>query len=122
MALILVVEDDDQVRVLAEAILQDGGHTTLSASTADQALALLDGGDRIDVLFTDLGLQSDNQAGLMLAQEVIKRKMDLPVLYTTGQGLTDGLQAMFVDRYEFLAKPYTPEQLLTCVEKLLPEA
>jgi DNA-binding NtrC family response regulator len=55
----------------------------------------------------------------MLAQEAIKRKADLGVLYTTGQGLTDGMQAMFVDGYEFLAKPYTPEQLLTFVGKLL---
>ena len=122
MALILIVEDEDQVRVLAEGLLQDGGHTTLSASTADQALAVLDGGDSIDLLFTDLGLQSDIQAGLMLAQEAIKRKTDLPVLYTTGQGLTDGMQAMFVERYEFLAKPYTSEQLLTSVENLLREA
>ena len=122
MALILIVEDEDQVRVLAEGILQDGGHTTRSASTADQALALVDGDDGIDVLFTDLGLQSDIQAGLMLAQEAIKRKASLAVLYTTGQGLTDGMQAMFVDRHEFLAKPYTSEQLLTCVEKLLPRA
>ena len=122
MALILIVEDEDQVRVLAEGLLQDGGHTTLSASTADQALAVLDAGDRIDLLFTDLGLQSDIQAGLMLAQEAIKRKTDLPVLYTTGQGLTDGMQAMFVERYEFLAKPYTSEQLLTSVENLLREA
>ena len=122
MALILIVEDDDQVRVLAEGILQDGGHTTLSASTTDQALALLDGDNRIDLLFTDLGLQSDIQAGLMLAQEASKRKADLAVLYTTGQGLTDGMQAMFVDGYEFLPKPYTPEQLLTSVEKLLPKA
>jgi DNA-binding NtrC family response regulator len=119
MALILIVEDEDQVRVLAEGILQDGGHTTLSASTSDQAIAIVDGDDRIDLLFTDLGLQSDSQAGLMVAQEAIKRKPDLAVLYTTGQGLTEGMQASFVDRYEFLAKPYTSEQLLTSLGKLL---
>lgn len=39
MAVVLIVEDEDQVRVLAEGILQDGGHETLSASTAEQALA-----------------------------------------------------------------------------------
>jgi DNA-binding NtrC family response regulator len=48
-----------------------------------------------------------------------KRKIDTPVLYTTGQGLTDGMQAMFVERFGFLAKPYTPEQLLVAVENLL---
>jgi DNA-binding NtrC family response regulator len=38
-----------------------------------------------------------------------KRKIDTPVLYTTGQGLTDGMQAMFVERFGFLAKPYAFE-------------
>ena len=121
MALVLIVEDEDQVRVLAEGILQDSGHTTLSASTFDQALALLEGAERVDLIFTDIGLQSDIQAGLMLAQEAIKRKIDAPVLYTTGQGLTDGMQAMFVERYGFLAKPYTHDQLVIAVENLLPK-
>ena len=119
MALVLIVEDDDQVRVLAEGILRDSGHTTLSASTFDQAVALLEGAERVDLIFTDIGLQSDIQAGLTLAQEAIKRKVDAPVLYTTGQGLTDGMQAMFVERFGFLAKPYTPEQLVIAVENLL---
>ena len=119
MAVILIVEDEDQVRVLAEGILQDNGHTTLSASNFDQAIALVDGTARIDLIFTDIGLQSDLQAGLMLAQEAIKRKINTPVLYTTGQGLTDGMQAMFVERFGFLAKPYTPEQLVIAVENLL---
>ena len=47
MACVLVTEDEMQVRVLAEEILQDLGHTTLSASNFDQALALVEGTDRI---------------------------------------------------------------------------
>ena len=121
MGRILIVEDDDQVRVLATGILEDGGHQTLSASTVEQALALLEGGEQVDLIFIDIALQSDIQAGLMLAQEAIKRKSDVPVLYTTGQGITDGMRAMFVERFGFLAKPYTPEQLLTAIENLLPE-
>lgn len=119
MALILIVEDEEQVRVLAEGILQESGHTTLSAANHDQALALFEGGEKIDLLFTDIGLQSDIQAGLVLAQEVTRKQPDLPVLYTTGQGLTDGMQAMFVERFGYLAKPYTTEQLTTAVENLL---
>ena len=119
MARILVVEDDEQVRVLAEDLLQEAGHQTLSASTADQAIALLESGEPVDLIFTDIGLQSDIQAGLMLAQEAIKRKSDVPVLYTTGQGLTDGMQVMFVERFGYLAKPYTSEQLLSAVGNLL---
>ena len=58
-----------------QGILQDNGHTTLSASNFDQALALVEGTERIDLIFTDIGLQSDIQAGLMLAQEAAKRKI-----------------------------------------------
>ncbi len=119
MANVLIVEDEDQVRVLAESFLQEHDHKTLSASTVDQALALLDRGERPDLMFIDIRLQDDGQAGLVLAQEATKRMPDLPVLYTTGQGLTDGMQAMFVERFGFLAKPYTPEQLIIAVENLI---
>jgi DNA-binding NtrC family response regulator len=119
MAFVLIVEDDEQVRVLAEGILQEGGHKTLSAGSADQALALIEDGEKVDVIFTDITLQSDPHAGLVLAQEAVKRKSNAPVLYTTGQGLTDGMRAMFVERFGFLAKPYTPEQLVVAVENLL---
>jgi two-component system cell cycle sensor histidine kinase/response regulator CckA len=121
MATILIVEDDDQVRVLAEGVLNEEGHKTLSASTVDQALAILEGGEHVDLIFTDIGLQSDIEAGLVLAQAALQRKIDVPVLYTTGQGLTDGMQAMFVERFGFLAKPYTTEQLVIAARNLLPK-
>lgn len=121
MARVLIVEDEDQVRVLAESILQENGHTTLSASTPDQALAVLENGERVDLIFTDIGLQSDIQGGLALAQEAVKKTPDVPVLYTTGQGLTDGMRALFVEQFGFLAKPYTSEQLTTAVQSLLPQ-
>ena len=119
MAQILIVEDEEQVRVLAESILQENGHTTLSASTSDQALAVLENGEQVDLIFTDIGLQSEIQAGLALAQEAVKKTPNLPVLYTTGQGLTDGMRALFVERFGFLAKPYTSEQLVTAIQNLL---
>ena len=113
---ILVVEDDDQVRVLGEALLEDAGHETLTAATVEQALALIDAEDRIDLLFTDLGLGDDVQAGLALATEARRRRPDLKVLYTTGQGVTDGMKALFVEPYGFLAKPYTPDDLRVAIE------
>ena len=115
MAVVLVVEDEDQVRVLAESYLQQHGHQTRSASTVPEALALLDSGELIDVRFTDIGLKGDIHAGLELAKEAREQQPDLKVLYTTGQGVTDGMMALFVDGFAFLAKPYTVDQLLTCL-------
>ena len=54
MVQILIVEDDEQVRVLAEGILQEAGHKTLSAGSADQALALLEEGEKVDVILPTL--------------------------------------------------------------------
>ena len=69
MAVVLVVEDDEQVRVLAESVLQEAGHTVIAATGVDGAQALLDTQESIDVLFIDLALGGDLEAGLRVAQE-----------------------------------------------------
>lgn len=113
MPMILVVEDDEQVRVLAESFLQTAGHTTLSAGSVDQALTLLAASQPIDLLFTDLELQGDPEAGFSLAAKAVQLRPDLKILYTSAQGLTDGMNALFVEDSAFLPKPYTVEQLGT---------
>jgi DNA-binding NtrC family response regulator len=122
MALVLIVEDEEQVRVLAEAIIQDIGHETLTAATADQARAVADERDDVDLLFTDIGLQQDLEAGLQLAKDITARRPKLPVLYTTGQGMTDGMRAMFVEPFGLLPKPYTPDDLRKALGVLLADA
>jgi len=112
MAAILIVEDEAQVRVLAESYLQNQGHETLSAANLDEGLAVL-ASKEIDLLFTDIDLQGDLQAGLTLAQRAIERHPGLRVLYTTGHAVTDGMKALFVEHSAFLPKPYTIDQLQT---------
>jgi PleD family two-component response regulator len=51
MSVILIVEDEEQVRVLAESFLQTEGNKTLSAATIEQALALIEGEEPVDLLF-----------------------------------------------------------------------
>jgi len=119
MAIVLIVEDEEQVRVLAEAIIEELGHETLTAGTAEQALALVRERSDIALLFTDMGLQQDLEAGLRLAQDVVVQMPRLPVLYTTGQGVTDGMRAMFAEPFGFLAKPYTPDDLKQAIGSLL---
>jgi DNA-binding NtrC family response regulator len=124
MAVVLVVEDEEQVRVLAESILQESGHETLSASAIDQALALLQTDQRIDLVFTDINLVPDAAAGfvhpgLELAQQAVRLRPGLRVLYTTGQGITDGMKALFVEGSAFLAKPYDLNQLAMKIGEIL---
>jgi DNA-binding NtrC family response regulator len=113
MAAILIVEDETQVRVLSESYLQNQGHETLSAANVAEALAVLEAATEIDLLFTDIRLQGDIQAGLTLAQRATGRRPELRVLYTTGLSVTDGMKALFVENSAFLPKPYTVDQLQT---------
>jgi CheY-like chemotaxis protein len=54
MAVVLIVEDDEQVRVLATSVLQEAGHKLLAATGSDGAQAHLHTQEPIDVLFIDL--------------------------------------------------------------------
>lgn len=114
MAIVLLVEDEDQVRLLAESYLEEQGHRVLSAGTPQGALAILRNA-LVDVLFTDLDLKGDIHAGIDLADEAVKALPTLKVLYTTGRAITDGLRARFVPGSGVLEKPYTVEQLRTCL-------
>jgi CheY-like chemotaxis protein len=120
MAVVLVVDDEEQVRVLAESILRDCGHQTLSAASVDQALALVRAEPSIELVFTDINLADDAEAGLVhpgleLAQQARRLRPELRVLYTTGTSVTDGMKALFVEGSGFLAKPYDLSQLSTAV-------
>ena len=116
MSTVLVVEDEEQVRVLAESLLQEYEHQTRSASSVDEAIALLESDASIEVLFTDLGLRDDLQAGISLARMALELRPNLPVIYTTGQAVTDGMRALFVENSQMLPKPYTVDQLVSAVE------
>ena len=90
MTRILIVEDEEQVRVLAESYLREQGHQTLSAATKDQALAVFEVA-KIDLLFVDIGLYESREVGLDLAKQAVERNPELKVLYfycvTNAEGL-----------------------------------
>jgi hypothetical protein len=54
-------------------------------------------------------------AGLEVAKQAREHRPDLKVLYTTGQTVTDGMKALFVEGAKLLEKPYTVDQLSTAL-------
>ena len=119
MAVILIVEDDAFILEMATLMVQDWGHHTLSASDVDEALFLLRSPQQIDALFTDIYLKTAVLGGCELAHQAIKLRPNLPVLYTTGNSITDKLKALFVEGAHFLRKPYTHHQLKDSVAGML---
>jgi CheY-like chemotaxis protein len=119
MAVILIVEDDGFLRDDAETMIQGWGHDILSASDVGEALSLLQSARPIDALFTDIYLKKAVLGGYELAQEAIKLRLNLRVLYTTGNTIDDKTRTLFVDGAHFLQKPYTRFQLQNSVDVLL---
>ena len=113
MATVLIVEDQAQVLVLAQSLLEEQGHRTLSAVTPDDALAILTGREAVDALFVDIILNRNMQAGIELAKRAVELKPGLKVVYSTGLPVTDDLKALLVPGSVILEKPYTVDQLLT---------
>ncbi len=108
---ILIVEDDKSVREYAVSALQDLGYLALAAHDADAALRLLSENERIDLLFTDVVL-GGSMNGRRLADEAIKIRPNLPVLFTTGYTRNAIVHHGRLDAgVNFLAKPYTSQQL-----------
>ena len=113
MATILIVEDEPQISSLVQSFIQEQGHKTLSAATADEALTLLTGPEAVDALFVDIVLKGDMQAGIEFAKRAVELKPDLKVLYSTGLTVTDDMKALVLPGSIILEKPYTEDQLLT---------
>jgi CheY-like chemotaxis protein len=119
MAVILVVEDEVFTREIAEMMLQEWGHQTLSACDVDEGLVHLRSSQHIDALFTDIYLKKAVLGGCDLAHMAMKLRPELRVLYTTGNVVTDQMKALFVEGMHCLKKPYTEQQLQGSVANLL---
>jgi PAS domain S-box-containing protein len=111
---VLVVEDDADVRGIACAFLRSAGFRVVAAADAAQALALLDGGEPVDLLFTDLML-GPGMDGHALAREARLRRPQLAVLLASGDEARAGIPTGF----SLLRKPYLRDRLTAEVRRLL---
>lgn len=81
--IILVVEDDETLRVYARDILRELGYQVLEAASGSAALAILDQRHDVDLLFTDVVMPGGIN-GRQLADEAARKRPSLKVLFTTG--------------------------------------
>jgi signal transduction histidine kinase/CheY-like chemotaxis protein len=115
---ILVVEDDPLMRRLAADALRELGYTVLHTETAAAALDVLDKTPAIKLLFTDVVMPEVN--GKKLADEALRRRPDLKVLFTTGYTPNAVVHGGVLDAgVHLLTKPFTIEQLATKVRAVL---
>ena len=114
---VLVVEDDWLLRDWIADHLRAAQLWILEACTGEAAVALLDAGKRVDVVFTDIQL-----AGAMDGWDVglrFRKVLPLiPVIYTSGNALRPELA---VPKSLFFAKPYRPDAIVCACRSYLGE-
>jgi signal transduction histidine kinase/CheY-like chemotaxis protein len=116
--IILVVEDEQLLRDLAVAGLRDLGYTIIHADGGPNALRLLDQHPEISCLFTDIVMPE--MSGRELADEALRRRPDLKVLYATGYAR----ESVFHNRTlnsdaNLLTKPYSLDDLALKMRSVL---
>ena len=116
---VLLVDDDDIVRATVGEMLEDLGYTVVEAPGGVEALALLQRGDKIDLLFTDV-VMPGGVSGRQLADAAKKIDPALKVLFTSGY--TENAivhQGQLDPGVELLSKPYAREELGAKLRRVL---
>ena len=115
---VLVVEDNDPVRAFSVMSLTDLGYKVLEARNAEEAFQVLEGNQRIDLLFTDVVLPGET--GRALADRALELRPGLSVLFTTGYARNAIVHHGRLDPgVELLPKPFAFDQLAARVREVL---
>jgi len=116
--MILLVDDDPDIRSLTRTFLEHEGYSVFSSGDAGRAAQIFRSVPQIDLLITDVYMPG--RSGMDLGLELKKVRSELPVLLISGV-LAAGEQAakMQQEGWSFLAKPFRLTELLSTVHRIL---
>lgn len=106
---VLLVEDDDEVAALTVEMIKQLGYEPTRVASAEAALGALADRRSIDIVFSDV-MMPGCMNGVQLAQEIRRRRPNLPVLLTSGYVEAAGRNAI-APRIKIIPKPYRMDQL-----------
>jgi CheY-like chemotaxis protein len=105
---VMVIEDEERVRAYSAEALRELGYTVVTAQSGAEALRLIEQGQRVDLLFTDVVMPG--MTGPELAVQAQQLLPGLKVLYTTGYAGNIGIHGL-EQGPNFLPKPFDIDQL-----------
>ena len=108
-AQVLVVEDDDEVAALTVEMINQLGYDTTRVASAEAALGALANRRSVDIVFSDV-MMPGRMNGVELAQEIRRRRPDLPVLLTSGYADAARRKAG-AQLIKIIPKPYRIDEL-----------
>ena len=112
---VLVVDDEEQLRRLAQRALSRAGLRVQTAASGEEAMAILNQGKRFDTIVSDLMMPG--MGGMELLREVRSVDLDVPLIFLTGKpSLETAMAAMEHGGYRYLSKPIEHERLVATVK------
>ncbi len=115
---ILLVEDNDNLRNLLQRTLEGVGFSVLSAVDGAQALRLYQNTDRIDLVVSDVVIPGLN--GIELAERILAQRPEAKFLFITGFGdQFSALRELNKSGTSILEKPFLPSEFVRKVEEAL---
>jgi CheY-like chemotaxis protein len=115
---VLVVDDDPDVLLVAATLLGEQGHTVLEASSGTEAMQIMHAHPEIAILFTDIVMPGDVD-GFELAHQAKQLRPGLRVIYTSGYIEQIPWGEKGVGYGPLLPKPWRKVQLLDLVRSML---
>jgi DNA-binding NtrC family response regulator len=110
-----MVESDDVARCLLEETVRDAGYAVDAVASGEEALRLMER-ELYDVVLLDL--QLPRMSGLSVLTVAATQQLDAQFIVTSGLGTVDAaVSAMKLGAYDYLAKPFRPEELLLTIER-----
>ncbi|HEY4028953.1 MAG TPA: ATP-binding protein [Caulobacteraceae bacterium] len=107
---VLLVEDDADVRAAALAMLEELGYGVVEAESGDAALAIVSGDRHLDLVFSDV-IMASGMTGIEMARSIQARRPSLPILLTSGYTAQRLVPDAMNRDLPLLRKPYTLDQL-----------
>jgi CheY-like chemotaxis protein len=114
---VLVVEDEFFSRWHAVELVESAGYIAIEASSADEAIAILEARKDIRVVFTDINMPG-SMDGLKLARAIRDRWPPIELILTSGHFNVP--ESDIPDRGLFFPKPYRDQEIVSALHKFIP--
>jgi CheY-like chemotaxis protein len=112
---VLAVEDEPLILMLAVDMIRDAGFEPLWASNAEEAIRILESRDDIRIVFTDINMPG-SMDGIKLAQAVRGRWPPIRIIVTSG--FSAGKLKLLPEGSQFIPKPYSAGQISDALHSL----
>ena len=117
MKQILVVEDDETIRLGLKYYLEQEGFQILESGTVKDTISLLDQERNIDLILLDVNLPDGNGFDLF---EEIKKKKDIPVIFLTASDLEISVvRGLDMGADDYITKPFKARELISRIKNVL---